>query len=99
MPTEKKRESLGELLLVCQLLCRTKLVRKHNYKSDCGLGVYPTEFIQVPRIMSVSPLDILVPIMSSINTDMRASFALSSLLVYDSVINLDKEVRNLSQLV
>lgn len=86
------------LLLVCQLLGLTELTRKHSYKSDCGLGVCPTEFeIQVPRTMSVSPLDILVPVMSAIDTDMRASFALSSLLVYDSVINLDKEVRILRQ--
>ena len=62
--------------------------------------MHPTEFeFQVPHTMSVSPLDILVPVMSSLNTDMRASFALSSLLVYDSVINLDKEVRIPGQIV
>lgn len=43
--------------------------------------------------MSAFLLDELVAIMSSIQTDTRATFALSSLLVYDTVINLDKEVR------
>lgn len=42
--------------------------------------------------MSSSPLDSLVEIMSSIQTDARATFALSTLLVYDSVINFDREV-------